>query len=36
MSPDDLVQYIGSMECQVADTEVRTLRLGAQLHCTAM
>ena len=25
MSHDDLVQYIGSMERQVADTEVRTL-----------
>ena len=36
MSPDDLVQYIGSMERQVADTKVRTLRLGTQLHCTAM
>ncbi|XP_064387879.1 adventurous-gliding motility protein Z-like [Halichondria panicea] len=32
MSPDDLVQYIGSMECQVADTETHCRKLEAQLN----
>ncbi|XP_064385731.1 myosin-1-like isoform X4 [Halichondria panicea] len=32
MSPDDLVQYIGSMERQVADTKTHCRKLEAQLN----
>ncbi len=34
MSHDELVQYIGSMERQVADTEVRTLQVLNELYIT--